>query len=374
MDGTSVPRERSLRLAINRGTQGRCEGESAGLSVYVHDRAPAIGWRDYRVGGHVQKAENPSYAIRGKLMKTTHRLNFKHLRYFAEVARRGSVTGAARALFVSPQTVSGQIQELEESVGQALFDRVGKRLVLTSTGETALDYANAIFALGDELNAVLKGAARPRTIVLRVGITDSVPKLQTIAALEPLIERHRNELELVCQEGRYSELLGRVAAADLDLVLADAAVPASLARSLHSVVLAESGLSFLAPSSLAARMKGRFPENLHEMPFLSGSGANSVLAQTLEAWFVRHSIRPRIAGHIDDSALLKGFAHSGLGVVAVPSSIEREVVDQYRLKVVGRTEEVRQPLFLVRARVRRPHPLVAELENLRKQNVPHPKS
>ena len=304
-------------------------------------------------------------------MKTRRPLNFKHLRYFAEVARRGSVTSAARSLFVSPQTVSGQLQELEASVGQALFDRVGKRLVLTSIGETALDYANAIFALGDELNAVLSGAAQARTVVLRVGITDSVPKLQTISALEPLIERHRNELELVCQEGGYAELLGRVAAAELDLVLADAAVPASLARALHSVVLTESGMSFLTTPALAARMKGSFPQNLHEMPFLSGSSASSVLTQAFEAWFARHNIRPRIVGHMDDSALLKGFAHSGLGIVAVPTSIEREVLDQYRLKLVGRTDDVRQLLFLVRARVRRPHPLVAELEKARNQQTPH---
>jgi LysR family transcriptional activator of nhaA len=76
-------------------------------------------------------------------------------------------------------------------------------------------------------------------------------------------------------------------------------------------------------------------------------------------------------GHIDDSALLKGFAHSGLGIVAVPTSIEREVVDRYKLRVVGRTDEVRQPLFLVRARVRRTHPLVAELEKTRNHHVPH---
>jgi LysR family transcriptional activator of nhaA len=44
-------------------------------------------------------------------------LNLKHLRYFAEVARRGSVTAAARTLFVAPQTVSAQVQELAESVG-----------------------------------------------------------------------------------------------------------------------------------------------------------------------------------------------------------------------------------------------------------------
>ena len=123
-------------------------------------------------------------------------MNFKHLRYFAEAARRGSVTAAARALFVTPQTVSGQIQELEASIGQPLFDRIGKRLVLTSAGETALDYANTIFALGDELGAVLRAEARPRLMTLRVGVTDSVPKLLTIATLAPVIERHRDQIEL----------------------------------------------------------------------------------------------------------------------------------------------------------------------------------
>jgi hypothetical protein len=46
----------------------------------------------------------------------------------------------------------------------------------------------------------------------------------------------------------------------------------------------------------------------------------------------------------------------------VPTSIEIEVMQRYGLGLVGRSEEIRQAVFLVRARVRRPHPLVAELE------------
>lgn len=295
-------------------------------------------------------------------MNRLRQINLKHLRYFAEVARRGSVTAAARALFVTPQTISGQIQELEQSVGQPLFDRVGKRLIITTAGNTALDYANAIFALGDELGAVLRSEARARRLTLRVGITDSVPKLLTVATLAPLIERHRDELELTCQEGVYPELLGRAATGELDMVLADTTAPASLARVLHVVLLSEDGTSFLAAPSLATRLKGRFPRNLHESPFLSSSSTHSVLSPALDAWFARHDIRPHIVGRIDDSALLKGFAHAGLGIAAVPTAIEREVASQYGLKVVGRTDEVKQALYLARARVRRPHPLVSELE------------
>jgi LysR family transcriptional activator of nhaA len=295
-------------------------------------------------------------------MKSPRPLNLKHLRYFAEVARRGSVSAAARELHLTPQTVSSQIQELESAIGQPLFDRVGKRMLLTHAGETALDYAKAIFALGEELKTVLQGGARARSIVLRVGIADSVAKLQTISTLQPVIERHRRELELVCQEGSYADLLGRVGAGELDMVLSDSPVPPSLARSLHTTAIAETGVSFMATAELSARVKGDFPANLDGAPLLSGSQAHAALTQSLENWFARQRIRPQIVGRIDDSALLKGLAQAGLGIAVIPSLIENEVAKQYRLKVVGRTADVKVSLLLVRARGLRLHPLVAEIE------------
>jgi LysR family transcriptional activator of nhaA len=296
-------------------------------------------------------------------------INLKHLRYFAEVARRGSVTAAAKTLFVAPQTISAQVQALAGSLGQPLFERVGRRLVLTPAGQTALDYANAIFALGDELGAVLRGGARAKAIALRVGVTDSVPKLLTVAVLQPLVERHRRELELYCREGAYGELLGRLAAGELDLVLAETAVPANLARSLHAAALTDSGMSFVATRPLAAKLRKRFPQSLDGAPFLAGSSPSSLVGQALEAWFARQDVRPHVVGRIDDSALLNGFAQRGLGVVAVPTSIEADVGRQYGLRLVGRTEDLRQSVFLIRARGRRPHPLVAELEAQRGDSV-----
>lgn len=293
-------------------------------------------------------------------MKSSRPMNLKHLRYFAEVARRGSVTAAARAMFLTPQTISGQIQELEAAIGQPLFDRVGRKMVLTHAGETALDYAKAIFALGEELKAVLQGGARARAVRLRVGTTDSVSKLQTLSTLQPVIERHRDEIELVCQEGAYADLLGRVGAGELDLVLSDSPVSPSLARSLHTMAISETGVSFLAAPVVCARLKGGFPRNLDHAPFLVGS--NSALTQSLEGWFTRQGVHPRIVGRIEDSALLKALSQSGLGIAAVPTQIEREVMKQYDMKVVGRAPEVRMTLFLVRPRGRRPHPLVAEIE------------
>lgn len=293
------------------------------------------------------------------------RLNFKHLRYFATVARLGSISAAAGALHVAPQTVSAQLIELERSVGQPLFERVGRRLVLTVAGETALEYANAIFALGDELGAVLRGELRPRNLSLRVGVTDSVPKLMTMRILEPVLERHGTALTLDCREGAYAELLGLVAAGEIDMVLADAPMSPNMARALVSHVLADSGTTFLASRRLAARLSRGFPSSLDGAPYLAGTAHGSLLAQAIEAWFARIGVRPAVVGRVEDSALLKSFGQRGLGVIAVPATVEEEAMQQYRLGLVGRTTEVRQAIYLVRARQRRTHPLVAEIEATR---------
>jgi LysR family transcriptional activator of nhaA len=295
-------------------------------------------------------------------MMSLRALNFRHLRAFAEVARYGAVVRAARALHVTPQTLSAQVQELEEAFGQPLFERAGRRMLLTPAGRTALEYATAIFGLGDELRRVLGGAARGRPLGLRIGVTDSVPKLLTVAILEPLIARHRRELELLCHEGAAGELLGRLAAGEFDAVLADAPVPTGMTRSLQARVLRESGISLLAAPALAARLSPGFPGSLDDAPYLSGATPSSLLGQAIEAWFARHDVRPHVVGRIDDSGLLKGFAQAGLGVAAVPTSIEDAVAQHYRLALVGRIDDVRQSVFLIRARGRRPHPLVAEVE------------
>lgn len=293
------------------------------------------------------------------------RFNFKHLRYFVEVARRGSIATAARALFVAPQTVSAQVQELERAIGQPLFERVGRRLVLTPAGGIALDYAGTIFALGDELLSVLGGTKRARVTSLRIGVTDSTPKLVTVTLLEPVVARHIRELELVCHEGAPAELLGKLVAGELDAVIADAPVAPSLARTLQARLIAESGISLLAAPFLAARCAKNFPASLDGAPYLAGTSATSLMGQALEAWFARHEVRPHVVGRIDDSALLKGFAERGLGIAAVPTAVEKAVARQHRLRVVGRIDDVRQSVFLIRARGRRPHPLVAEIEDRR---------
>ncbi len=290
------------------------------------------------------------------------RLNLKHLRYFTEVARRGSVVAAARALHVAPQTVSAQLRELQDSIGHPLFERVGRRLVLNGDGEVARDYAMALFSLADELGAVLGGKAQARRTVFRIGVPDDIPKLQTAAVVEPVVTRHRERVELVCHEGALSEMLGRLVAHELDAVLSELPVPPDLARSLQGRLLMKSGTSFLCTGALARKLGKNFPACLEGAPFLAGATRSTYGSQVVDTWLAQRQLHVTVVGRFDDSALLKCFAQRGLGVIAAPTSIEVDILRQYGLVLLGRAVEATQSLFVIRPRRQRVHPLVLEIE------------
>jgi DNA-binding transcriptional LysR family regulator len=86
-----------------------------------------------------------------KLMITDYNLYPLHV--FRMVARHGSVTRAAAALFISQPAVSAHLRALEEHLGALLFERTPRKMVLTTVGEGILDQVDRIFVLFDELPA-----------------------------------------------------------------------------------------------------------------------------------------------------------------------------------------------------------------------------
>jgi LysR family transcriptional activator of nhaA len=289
------------------------------------------------------------------------RINLKHLHYFHEVSREGSLAAAARRLHLAPQTLSSQVRALEQSLGRKLLERSGRRLVLTADGELARDYAESIFALGTELRNVMAGRAEPRRLTLRLGVTDSVRKLLTARLLAPLLHRHHDRIELDCVEGTVPALLGRLAAHQLDAVLAQQPVPPNLARSLRDKLLLRSGLSFVAALRVRKSLRGGFPACLDGAPLIARP-ADSPLGIAIEAWLAERGLAPRVVAHCDDSALMKVFAQHGLGIVCVPTVIERDVARQFGLRRVGQVSQLSEPLYLIRPAGRHTHPLVEALE------------
>jgi len=112
-------------------------------------------------------------------------LNYHHLLYFWIVAKQGSIAQASKELRLAHPTISTQVHRLEDVLGQKLFERKGRRLVLTEFGRVALRYSEEIFSLGREFLDTAKGRPSGRPIRLVVGISSALAKSVVYRVLEP---------------------------------------------------------------------------------------------------------------------------------------------------------------------------------------------
>lgn len=283
-------------------------------------------------------------------------LNYKHLQYFLQVAKSGSVNRAAEKLHLTPQTLSGQIKGFEERLGIELFQRSGRRLELTEPGKLALSYADEIFRIGAELEEALGKAPGSRMTPFRVGISDAVPKTISHRLLMPALGLSE-PVKLICREDRLERLAAELAIHRLDIVLANKPMPSNVDVKGYSHPLGESGVAFFADKTLAKKLGPDFPANLDGMPLLL-PGEDSALRVPLLRWLEKKGVNPRIAGEFDDSALMKSFGEAGLGVFPSPSVIEAEVVRHYHVDRIGQTDEIRERYFAITVERHVKHPAV----------------
>lgn len=284
--------------------------------------------------------------------------SYRHLYYFWVVGKEGGITRAANRLGVAVQTVSAQVRELEQALGHALLKPAGRGLTLTHAGNAAMRQAELIFQLGEQLpGAVREAAASPR-LNLVVGVFDGLPKLVVRRLLEPVIEEPN--LRLLCQEGEFEDLLADLALHRLDVVLADRAAPANPNLKLFSHALGASALAWYAPPALHKRAASDFPRSLGLVPMLLPTGETAVRIR-LDQWLDSEGIQPRVVGEFEDSALLKAFGASGMGVFPAPELVDDELKARYGVKRVGRCEGVEEQFFAIGTRKKVVHPLVQRL-------------
>lgn len=272
-------------------------------------------------------------------------MNLKHLFYFWKTAGNGGVVRAARALNLTPQTISGQIRLLEESLGTQLFGRAGRGMELTSAGRLVMEYADQIFSLGAELEQSLRHYPAGRPTEFHVGVSDAVPKPLAYRLLKPAIDP-RDPVRIVCREWRLDRLLGELAVHKLDLVISDSPIPPTISVRGYNHPLGTSGLSLIAPASLAGDPVPVFPACLASLPLLM-PGEDSSIRRKLDDWMERRNIRPRIVGEFDDLALIAEFGRAGVGIFVVPTTIETETLATGDLRLLGRIDDVRIEYFAI---------------------------
>lgn len=286
-------------------------------------------------------------------------LNYHHLLYFWLVAREGGVAPAAKRLRLAHPTVIGQIRSLEEALGEKLFVKQGRHLVLTDIGRVVYGYAEEIFALGNELLETVKGRPTGRPLRLVVGIADVVPKIIAKRLLDPA-RTPPLSCRIVCHEDKTERLLSALSAHSFDVVLTDSPLSSRSAVKAFSHLLGECGVTFFAAGKLAERTKKNFPRSLDGAPVLLPT-ETTTLRRSLDHWFDAHGLRPIVEGEFEDSALLKAFGQDGAGVFAAPTAIEDAVCKQYEVDVVGRAPELRERFYAISVERRIRHPAVVAI-------------
>lgn len=285
-------------------------------------------------------------------------LNYHHLRYFRQIARERSLTRAADKLNLSVPALSIQLRQLEESLGQKLFDREPGGLKLTEAGRVALDYAESIGRTGEELMDVMRnrapGAARQ---ILRVGAVATLSRNFQLEFLKPAL--HRAELEVVIRSGGQRELLAALHSHEIDLVLSNSPARRDVETPWHSHLLAEQGVGLVGvPAWKKKRM--RFPEDFQDVPVILPSLESNTRA-AFDRLAAAAGVRPRVMAEVDDMAMLRLLAREGEGLALVPPVVVRDEIDDGLLVETHRIPQIRESFYAITPSRKFPNPLVGEM-------------
>lgn len=283
-----------------------------------------------------------------------HQLNYHHLYYFYVTAREGSIAKASEILHLTPQTVSSQIATLESYFNAKLFERTGKSLLVNGTGKHVYSYAEDIFGLGSELVNSLKQRSSIQHKQFNVGITNIVPKILSFDLFKTCFD-YSKDLKLICKEGDLNSLLADMAINKIDIIFSDRPLPPETRVKAYNHFVGETGMSFFTSAERAERITKDFPKSLDGVPMIL-PGEKSTQHIELLAWFERENIQPDIVAEFEDSALMKLFGQSGIGVFCSPTPSAKHVMQQYQVVEVGRSDAIREDYYLISPERKLKHP------------------
>lgn len=281
-------------------------------------------------------------------------LNYHHLRYFHAVAHEGSITRAAKKHNIAQSALSMQISALEAYLGQPLFERVGRRLVLTEAGHIALDFANAIFAKGDELLGTFGRLEGSKRTLLRVGALATLSRNFQLEFLRAPLAAPG--VEVMIRSGSLDELLAALDAYTLDVVLSNVAPVRD--KTAHWVVhtIDEQPVSLVGQPSPRRRetpLDALLREETLVVPSLP-----STIRMGFDALVDRMGIRPQIVAAVDDMAMLRLVAREHTGLAVVPSIVVKDELDSGALVEFATLPGLAETFFAITMTRSFPNPLL----------------
>jgi LysR family transcriptional regulator, transcriptional activator of nhaA len=270
-------------------------------------------------------------------------LNFHHLLYFWRVARTGHLTRAAQDLHISQSALSAQIRQLEDRLGEPLFEREGRRLVLTDTGQLVLSYAENIFGLGQEMLGRLQGRSEG-TLRLRVGSVATLSRNYQENWIRPLLADP--SVVLTLESGLLEGLLERLVQHQLDVVLANEPVAAEADRPLHCRFLGSQAISLVGPAGAWKDRSLRIPEDLDGVDVVLPGPRHALRAQ-FDALCLSAGVKPRLRAEVDDMAMLRLIARDSGWLTVLPEVVVQDELRSGTLVSVGRSTQLQERFYAI---------------------------
>jgi DNA-binding transcriptional LysR family regulator len=279
-------------------------------------------------------------------------MTFDEIETFLSIARLGGFTQASHALTRSQPAISRRVHQLEQSLGAALFERVGHRVSLTDAGRVLLPYAEAVLAAARDGERAVRdslGSASPQ--VLKIAIVGTLADSHLVEALRAFEARHRAaSVELTTATSREVSALVRSGAAHLGLRY----FPDSDPR-LESRMLGVEKLFVVVPAG--HRIKERRLRSLRRLEgerwlgFAPERGQPDSFGRLLERTLVEAGFADPRYTAVDSLTAQKRLVEAGLGVALMPKSSVREELRIGSLRAIE-VQGVRlaQPVVAVRRR------------------------
>ncbi|MDZ4742784.1 MAG: LysR family transcriptional regulator [Verrucomicrobiota bacterium] len=284
-------------------------------------------------------------------------LNYHHLRYFRAIANDGNLTRAAQRLNISQSALSIQLRKLEESLGQPLFERKNKSLILTEAGRITLDYAESIFLAGEELMDTLHHRDAGRRQILRIGSVTTLSRNFQIGLLAPFIDKPGTEL--IIRSGNLRELLIQLEAHTIDLILSNLPVHRDSNTRWHSHLIDEQPVSLVGRPGKSSK-KFRFPDDLSTIP-LNLPGPESNIRAAFDLLLSQEGIRPIIAAEVDDMGMLRVMARNSNALTLVPQIVVKDELTQGLLTEWYRFPQIKESFYAITPDRKFPNQLVKDL-------------
>ena len=252
-------------------------------------------------------------------------MTIRHLKTFCAVCEEGGITRAAEKLCVAQPSVSQTIGELERYYGVSLFDRVGRRLVLTPEGERLRVKAQEAIASFSEFEEAARDTKARHIIRIGSSVTAGqmvLPRL--ITAIETTLDRA--ECRAIADSAAAVEQL--VEEGSLDFAL----VEGSVSRALAAEAVFSDRL--MAVCSAGMKIKNTLsPSELVSLPLLlrrRGSASRDLLDERLSALGLK--AQPKLSS--SSNSVLLAAAREGLGVAVLPEALVAAELAAGRLKEV----------------------------------------